>query len=576
MNTSHRVALLVALFVVLCFSATEAQVQTVGLFLNDDGAFPGYTLFAPLPYNVIYLINNEGLLVHSWHSSFKPGNSVYLLENGNLLHTCRLEGDPAFSAGGAGGRIEILDWDSKLVWEFEYCGNQRLLHHDVAMLPNGNILMIAWERKTFAEAVAAGRDPALLPDNVLWSEHIIEVDPAGFPEDCIVWEWHVWDHLIQDFDPLCDNFGVVEDHPELVDINFTGNPNAGPQGRGDWLHINAVDFNPELDQIILSTRQLSEIWIIDHSTTTSEASGHTGGNSGHGGDLLYRWGNPEAYRAGDLDDRTLFHQHNAHWIEPGLPGESHILVFNNDQECAGGSFSSVDEIIPPLEPDGTYSLVPGSPFGPTEPTWTYIAPDSISFFSATLSGAHRLPNGNTIVCSGDWGTFFEVTPSGETVWLYVNPVTSDGPIQQGEPLPGSHNGTANDVFRVYRYAPDYPGLAGQDLTPGDPIETYPAGLVGPEERAPELLKLWGNQPNPFNPRTEFTFSLARAGHTRLSIHDLGGRLVTVLVADELAAGDFRAVWNGRGRGGEPVPSGVYLARLEQGDLVVTRKIALVR
>ena len=63
-----------------------------------------------------------------------------------------------------------------------------------------------------------------------------------------------------------------------------------------------------LDQIVLSNHNLSEIWIIDHSTTTLEAASHSGGNSGKGGDLLYRWGNPQAYDQGTGADQLLNHQ----------------------------------------------------------------------------------------------------------------------------------------------------------------------------------------------------------------------------------------------------------------------------
>ena len=402
-------------------------------------SFNGYTLSAPHRSTTAYLINNNGEVVHTWESDYSPRLSAYLLENGNLLRTAS-SNNPTFKGGGAGGRVQKIDWDGAVLWDFEYSSNQYCLHHDVAMLPNGNVLMIAWETKTAAEAVAAGRSPDLLDDGGLWPEHVIEVEPTQADGGNIVWEWHVWDHLIQDFDPTKENYGVVADCPELVDINYVPNPS---NIRADWNHINSIDYNEEFDQILLSVNAFREIWVIDHSTTSEEAASHTGGNSGKGGDLLYRWGNPQTYRAGDADDQSFFCQHDAQWIESGLPGEGNLLVFNNGLGRPAGLYSSIEEIEPPVDSNGSYSLTPGSAYGPEEPTWTYTAENATDFFSPNLGGAQRLPNANTLVCNGAEGIFFEVTSNKEIVWEYVNPFP---------------NPTQNGVFKVRRYAPYYPGL----------------------------------------------------------------------------------------------------------------------
>ncbi len=152
--------------------------------------------------------------------------------------------------------------------------------------------MVAWEYKSAEEAIAAGRDPRLLTQGALWPDTLIEVEPVGSGGAKIVWEWRAWDHLIQDFDPSRDTFGDVAGNPQLIDLNFARD------GAADWMHLNGIDYHPELDQIVVGSPFLNEIWIIDHSTTTAEAAGHTGGRSGRGGDLLYRHGNPQAYRAG--------------------------------------------------------------------------------------------------------------------------------------------------------------------------------------------------------------------------------------------------------------------------------------
>jgi len=266
--------------------------------------------------------------------------------------------------------------------------------------------------------------------NILMPDHVIEVEPTGPTGGDIVWEWHAWDHLIQEYDSSKANYGVVGDHPELIDINYDVDT-AGLTP--DWLHTNSIDYHEAFDQILLSVHNFDEIWVIDHSTTTEEAAGHTGGRSGNGGDLLYRWGNPEAYQRASPSHQQLFKQHDATWIEPGCPGEGNILIFNNGAGRPEGDYSSVDEIIPPVNSTGHYSLEPGSAYGPVAPLWRYTAEPLTSFYASYVSGAQRLADGNTLICDGYAGRFFEVTLEKELVWEYINPY----------PLQG-----ANDVFKI--------------------------------------------------------------------------------------------------------------------------------
>jgi hypothetical protein len=445
---SARISCVCLLVVAFFTSVAETQPQTVGLLQNDEGASVGYTLFKRPLHDETYLIDNHGLLVHSWVVG--GGGVVYLLENGNLLRGTR--------------RIFEYEWDGTIVWEYYY----GTAHHDIERLPNGNVLLITQESISHSDAIAAGRDPALLVAD-LRPLHIVEVQKSGPTTGTIVWEWRVWDHLIQDHDPSRPNYGVVADHPELIDLNFAAN------GFSDWLHTNAIDYNSDLDQIMVSLRNVNELWVIDHSTTTAEAASHAGGNSGMGGDLLYRWGNPRAYDRGGLGDQQLFYQHDTNWIDAGLPGEGQILLFNNGTGRPGGFYSTADEIVPPV--DGhAYSIGtdPGAAYEPDAPLWIYSADPPTSLYSSFYSSAQRLPNGNTLVDSGKDGTFFEVTPDGQTVWKYVNPVISTGPLSQGDVIPSADDGPGldNKVFKCRRYAPDYPGLAGRDLTPMGTIELY--------------------------------------------------------------------------------------------------------
>ncbi len=438
--------------------APTPTANTVGLILNEPEAFDGYTLFNMRQSKTIYLIDNQGRVVHRWDLD-ADALFARLLENGNLL---------TFANVDPGRAVREIDPNGNILWE---C-SQGIPHHDFLKMPNGNVLLLSRQHKTAEEAIAAGADPDFVSADGLRVPHIVEARPTG-PASCeIVWEWSVWDHLIQDLDSSKANYGVVADHPELIDLNYRPSELYDPRY---WIRSNGIDYNPELDQIILSPRFFGEVWIIDHSTTTSEAADHHGGKGGKGGDLLFRWGNPRAWRAGTPEDQQLFRPHNSQWIAPGLPGAGNILIFNNGSEVSEfqRGYSSVDEITPPV--DGTnYRLDPGSVYAPAEPVWTYTAERPSDFFAPYISGTQRLPNGNTLICDGVHGTLFEVTPAGKTVWKYINPLTANGPLRQGEPVPielvDDAERPANLVYRAYRYAPDYPGLQGLDLTPGEPIE----------------------------------------------------------------------------------------------------------
>jgi hypothetical protein len=213
---------------------------------------------------------------------------------------------------------------------------------------------------------------------------------------------------------------------------------------------------------------VNEIYIIDHSTTTEEAAGHTGGNSGKGGDILYRWGNPEAYRAGTNNDQQLFGQHDIQWINEGRLGAGDLIVFNNGH---GRDYSSADVISPPLV-NGEYVLQSGSSWGPAAPSWSWD--QGTSMFASSLGGVERLENGNTLVTWGVRGTLFEVNPEGEVVWKYINPVIGVGPLNQGDDIPENQNGKSNmnKVFKTHRYNSSFPGFVGKDLTPGDYVESW--------------------------------------------------------------------------------------------------------
>ncbi|NNE32159.1 MAG: T9SS type A sorting domain-containing protein [Winogradskyella sp.] len=434
--------------------------NTMGTILVTEDAYEGYTLFST--HTKAYLIDNCGREINSWSSTYPPGNAVYLMPNGNLLRAGRLVQSPnPVSFGGTGGVVEIFDWDGNIIWTWIDSSDTSRQHHDVYPLPNGNVLILAATVVDGIDAIEAGRDPDQLTDNQLYNERIYEVEPVGATGGNIVWEWNVMDHIIQDFDASKDNFGSVENNPGKIDINFLN----GFEPVKNWLHFNAIQYHEAFDQIVISSRRMSEIWIIDHNTTTAEAAGPSG-------DLLYRWGNPQAYRQGTENDRKLYGQHTPYYIPEGLPNEGKLVIFNNGFGRMP-DYSQVDIIEPPVDTNGNYTYIPNTAYGPTSTFYTYPATpptENSDFYSAIVSSARQLPNGNILICEGREARFFEIDSNENIVWEYISPISNaDGATyEQGNSPPPN-----NFAFRATKFSPDYPAFAGRDLTPGEPLETNP-------------------------------------------------------------------------------------------------------
>ena len=436
-----------------------------GLINHSPLATPGYVLFTPLLSDSTFLINLKGEVVHIWQSDYGPSGWVYLKENGKLARGGKDTEEFGFKGGGAGGYLQEFNWEGELVWEYRISSEKSLTHHDVAIMPNGNYLAIAWESKTVEEAQAAGRNPEQIPESGIWPDWVVEIKPSGSDQAEIVWEWHLWDHMVQDFDASKANHGNISQHPELIDINLITREDPKDLNP-DFYHTNAINYNPELDQIVLSSPGLDEILVIDHSTTTEEAAGHTGGRWGKGGDILFRWGNPENYQRGDSTDRKLGGQHDVQWIAQGYPGAGNIMVYNNNVPYARPGYSEVLELVTPLTETG-YAIQTDQPFGPELPTWRYVASDTLSFYSPFISGAHRMTNGHTFITEGARGRFFEVNIEGQILWEYLTPYAGTARLPDGRfPQPvGPHEYA---VFRATHIPMDHPALAGKELIPLDP------------------------------------------------------------------------------------------------------------
>jgi len=407
---------------------------------NEEQITPGFTLISPTTSTNAYLINMEGFVVNKWEST-RTSVANYLTENGDLIRTYIVDND-TFSFGGRTGGIEMYNYNGEIIWDWTYSSSSYTLHHDIALLPNGNILASVWDLKTAQEAIEAGRDPNLLVDNVVWIERIIEIQPLGLNDAQIIWEWSMWDHLVQDIDTTKNNFGIVSENPSRVDINKT-------IGDANFTHVNSLFYIEEFDQILISSRRLGELFIIDHSTSITEASSISGGNYNKGGDFLYRWGNPLNYNSGTEDNKKLFAQHDIRWIN-NLPknGDGNILVFNNARNPNNQDGSTIDEIKLPVLQDGSYNLEPSTNNLPEDYSWSYINEE---IYAPRVSGSQRLINGNTLITEGTEGTLWEINNNGEVIWQYVIPLE------------------VNNIFRASRYPSDFPGFQDKDLSIKDHI-----------------------------------------------------------------------------------------------------------
>ena len=339
------------------------------------------------------LVDKSGNTVYEWNFDTKLGNDFELLPDGKSIGVFK-RSEPVVSFGGYGGIVKIFDETGTETWSYDYVNGNDIGHHDVEMLPNGNVIFLVWEEIDATEAQAAGVN---FSSNV-YTEKLIEVNPNT---NEVEWEWRSWDHIVQEFDSNALNYDSVANNPQRININYSIIDN------GDFMHANGIDYDTDKDILYISVNYFSEIWAIDHSTTISEASGSSGGNYNKGGDLLYRFGNPSTYN-NTLGTRTFYNNHFPNLLENGVPGAGNILVYGNSGPD-GLAQSTVYEMKLP-EP---LSLLPNTNNEPTT-VWSFTD-EELSF--GKISGADRLANGNTLICEGDFG-MWEVTPNGEIVWKY--------------------------------------------------------------------------------------------------------------------------------------------------------------
>ena len=358
-----------------------------------------YLLFAGNGGTDILLMDKELNIIHYWNTSSRLGNDFQLMPNGDLLGLFKAKGNENredICFGGCGGSIQILDKNGTIIWQFDdFATDKRMLHHDVELLPNGNILALSWEFLSRSDAKSLGIDT----NTDLYYESIFEIN---WTTNDVVWEWHSIDHMVQDNDPSKPNYGNISESYHRIDFNYyldcCGSDN------GDIMHANGFDYDAERNLIYLSVNFYNEVWVIDHSTNTSQAADSSGGFYDLGGDLVYRFGNPAAHAS---NGTVLFNKnHHPNLIkDEQINGFGNIIIFSNSG--GGENQSIIYELALPTDEYGSTQSAP-------EVVWSYT---NESLYSRIVSGAVRGKGNTTYIAEGDFG-IWEVTPDGQVAWQF--------------------------------------------------------------------------------------------------------------------------------------------------------------
>ena len=486
----------------------------------------GYALYNSQGSSTAYLIDAEGDIAKTWSCPTEANYALALKPNGNIMRGAIYSGNQ-LNGAAVGGMVQELDSDGNVVWEFVYSSSTVVMHHDICLMPNGNVLLIAWETLTEEDLEDMGLEDAEDKNTT----HIIEVQQNGTGGE-IVWEWHIADHFVQNVDESLPNFGDISENPQLLDINVQTDSGGGPGGGGgpgssgadDWFHANGIDYNESLDQIAFSARFLNEIYIIDHSTTSAEAASHEGGNSGMGGDFLYRWGKPSNY---DTPGTQIIPGpvHDVRWIPEGRPNAGFLQMFNN--EGGIGNNSTVDAIETPLN-GFNYDKAQEVQFEPNSYSWRH---DCVQFANGQ-SASDRMSNGNVFV-NLSHSFMYEADEDDNIVWQY-----------------------SSDSEKAFRYECDHPGIL-QLIEDGEIDGTQCA--VGIEETSKLAVNVF---PNPSEGVFSIVGEIGLSGAELIIVKDSFGKEVLSLKnAQRIDLSDFSA--------------GVYYVTISSGDKQVIRKISLL-
>ena len=423
---TRRTIACAASLVAITLVATAAQtVYPTGTTIYDpERAWNGFTVLSPLGTPAVLVIDMNGTVVKRWEGfNNSAGGPARVLPGGHVI-----------AANGARPphqeALELVqrDFDGNVVWRFDR-GEQIALaggktawsarqHHDWQRddFPAGYYSpesQPALQGRTTLVLSHADRMQSKVADVMLGDDRLVEVDARGE----VVWEWLAGDHI--------DELGFAPDARAVIKAASAFNK---ARGSYDWLHVNSATYvgpNQWFDKgdarfapenVIISSREASIIAIVARN-----------------GSIVWRLG-PDFSASRELRAiRQIIGQHHAHLIPKGLPGAGNLLVFDNGGS-SGYGFAS------PIAPEGRGAFQRANSrvleINPVtlQLVWSYT---NARFFSTNISGAQRLPNGNTLITAGAGGRMFEVTPKGEIVWEYMFPLFS-----------GANQ--SNAVYRAYR------------------------------------------------------------------------------------------------------------------------------
>jgi len=455
MKIAQRIQTPIILLIALILNGSFVMSQQWGL----------YTLYATKSGTQAFLVDTADAPVnfHTWTfgSTKKSAYSAYLISGDTLVRSYTYTSSGGMSGGGVTGAVQKVTWDGTVAWDFQYNSSTYTLHHDICPMPNGNVLMIAYELKTVAEATQAGATSTVS----IKSEKLIEVQPTGPTTGTIVWEWHLWDHLCQNVDATKNNYvSSITSNPQLLNINYLNPTN---NDKSDRWHMNGVDYNPALDQIVVSMHFMNSVFVIDHSTTTAQAAGHTGGNSGKGGDFMYRWGNSNSYGITETAKFNVIH--DAHWISSDNANYPSYLCGYNNKGGTGGK-TAITIWNPPCNGDN-YTLVSESAYAPTDYAYQFT-----STFSANNEGnSQQLPNGNMLI-NNAFGAVYEINSAGTQLWTKSS----------------TNSSHAYRYTKCYVRAPNATATASAtQIASGTPV-TLGASAISVTETSPTYTYAWSS------------------------------------------------------------------------------------